>query len=79
MESLNLKLSMDLSILELMELLEKQLNNNFILRNNEKEILEMSVIAALKKCEICFAKQNNKYYVGEHGMCFEPYWVTRTG
>ena len=73
MESLNLKLSMDLSFLELMELLEKQLNNNFILRNNKKEILEMSVIAALKKCEICFAKQNNKYYVGEHGVCFNPF------
>lgn len=57
-----LDLKMNISCLELNELVYKQLSNNFILRSGEEIFLKKSIEIALHKINKCFSENRNKYY-----------------
>lgn len=60
---------------DLKALLLSQIQNNFLLTNDDENVLSDSIIsAALSRIEICFAENLNKYYRDDNGeLLFNPY------
>lgn len=52
---------------DILILLQRQLNNVFVLNDIEKDELENAYSTVLDKVEYCFGKTINKYYTIEQG------------
>lgn len=69
----NIDVQMFLPLNELLELVKKQLQNNFILRKNEYEVIDECIIASLEKCKYNFRGNRNKYYYNNGNLVFNPF------
>lgn len=58
---------------ELQALLEKQINNIFFLRDEERSILSGALDIALERCEYCFSYSRSKYYQKQGQVYFNPF------
>ena len=66
---MNIAISHDL----LLSLLKKQLDNSFILTDNEEKCIERCLSETLIKTELCFSNTPNKYYTKNNETYFSPY------
>ena len=66
---MNIAISHDL----LLSLLKKQLDNSFILTDNEEKCIERCISETLTKTELCFSNTPNKYYTKNNETYFSPY------
>jgi serine O-acetyltransferase len=57
----------------LLSLLKKQLDNSFILTDNEEKCIERCLSETLIKTELCFSNTPNKYYTKNNETYFSPY------
>lgn len=58
---------------EIFELLKLQLSNFFILDEIEVFVLKRNLEQALKRCELCFIQNKNKYNFRDGQVFFNPY------
>jgi serine O-acetyltransferase len=58
---------------ELQRLVEKQIDNLFFIRKEERVMLARSVDIALDRCEYCFSHTRNKYYRQQGQVYFNPF------
>lgn len=58
---------------EIIELLKLQLNNFFVLKEEEIDLLLSNFDLVLSRCETCFALSTNKYYNRNGQVYFNPY------
>lgn len=58
---------------EILELLKLQLNNFFVLKDEEADLLLLNFDLVLSRCEKCFAQNTNKYYNTNGQVYFNPY------
>lgn len=66
---------MDFSIpkLHIEKLLIKQLDNLFILEQEEIDLILKTFSIVLKRCEYCFSYSKNKYYSKDGNVHFNPF------
>lgn len=58
---------------DILKLLKLQLGNFFLLNSAEITLLDRNFGLALKKCEVCFSQNTNKYYFRKGEVVFNPY------
>ncbi len=58
---------------EIVKLLIKQLDNNFIINDTEKKLIEELFPNVIKRCDYCFSYSTNKYYSNNGVTYFNPF------
>ena len=66
-------MKLELSEIELLGLVAKQLDHLFLIREDEKAVLATGIETALKRCEHCFSYSKNKYYQQDGQVYFNPF------
>ncbi|MEN3943447.1 hypothetical protein WJU23_19255 [Prosthecobacter sp. SYSU 5D2] len=66
-------MKLEITEAELQSLVARQIDHLFMLRDEEKDILERGVKEALKRCEFCFSHSSNKYYHRDGQVYFNPF------
>jgi serine O-acetyltransferase len=62
---------------KILEQLKKQVNSLFIMTEDQYERLERYFDKVLERCEYCFKHTNNKYYLRDGQVFFNPYVSTQ--
>jgi len=58
---------------EIIELIIKQIDNNFTINNIEKDLIIKRFQNVIKRCEYCFSHTKNKYYTNNNTTFFNPF------
>jgi serine O-acetyltransferase len=66
-------MKLEITEAELQSLVARQIHHLFMLRDEEKHILERGIKEALQRCEFCFSHSSNKYYQRDGEVYFNPF------
>jgi len=64
---------LEISKLDLQHLVEKQIDNLFLIHHHERNIISRCLDSVLERCEYCFKHTQNKYYSQKNLTYFNPF------